>query len=246
MHAPEPTPAQAWEERYAGSARVWSGRPNATLVDVAGTLTPGRALDLGCGEGGDAIWLAQQGWVVTGLDISTTAVRRATDAARALGLPGGRVRFVAVDLEDWSDDGTYDLVTASFLHSHVALSRTEVLRRAAERVAPGGHLLVVSHAAPPPWSQHHEADRAGSADADDHADRADHADHTDHADHADHAHRHDFLDPHEELEALALDRHRWTPVLAEMRTRPATGPDGEETTLEDAVVLLRRGTPGNL
>ncbi|KGM12493.1 methyltransferase type 12, partial [Cellulomonas bogoriensis 69B4 = DSM 16987] len=72
-------PAAFWEDRYAGSGRVWSGEPNATLVDVVAGLTPGRALDLGCGEGGDAIWLARHGWDATGIDISPTAVARATE-----------------------------------------------------------------------------------------------------------------------------------------------------------------------
>jgi thioredoxin reductase/SAM-dependent methyltransferase len=147
--------ARFWEERYAGVEQVWSGRANRAVVDVVSELEAGRVLDLGCGEGGDAIWLAQQGWEVTGVDISPTAIGRARAAATAAGIPDGRITWRAHDLASWRDHGPYDLVTASFLQSPVELPRTEILRRAAAFVAPGGHLLIVSHAAAPPWAKHH-------------------------------------------------------------------------------------------
>ena len=66
----DPTrPLDFWEERYASKSQIWSGRPNSTLVELIGHRAPGRALDLGCGEGGDAIWLAERGWQVTAVDI---------------------------------------------------------------------------------------------------------------------------------------------------------------------------------
>ena len=151
----EPSLAQFWEARYASSEQIWSGRPNQSLVDVVTELPPGRAVDLGCGEGGDAIWLAQQGWQVTGVDVSSTAIARAARAATAAGVPAGRISWQTHDLATWSGDGPYDLVTASFLHSPVAIPRTEILRRAAGQVAPGGHLLILSHAGFPPWSEQH-------------------------------------------------------------------------------------------
>jgi trans-aconitate methyltransferase len=151
-HSPV-TPAEAWEFRYQESPKRWSGNPNATLVDVVAPLTPGRAVDLGCGEGADAIWLARQGWTVLGVDISPTAVTRARGAALEAGVDG-RVTFAAHDLSTWEPEGEIDLVTASFFHSREELPRTEILRRAAAHVAPGGHLAIVSHAAPPPWSEH--------------------------------------------------------------------------------------------
>ncbi len=154
--APDPspvTPAEAWEFRYAEQPQRWSGNPNATLVDVVAPLTPGRAVDLGCGEGADAIWLARQGWTVLGVDISTTAVTRAQGAALEAGVDG-RATFEARDLATWEPKGEVDLVTASFLHSREELPRTQILRRVAAHVAPGGHLAIVSHAAPPPWSEH--------------------------------------------------------------------------------------------
>ncbi|MCJ1697225.1 methyltransferase domain-containing protein [Rathayibacter caricis] len=141
-----------WEARYADSDRIWSGRPNAALVDLVQDLPPGRALDLGCGEGGDALWLAEQGWSVTGLDLSETALGRARREAERRGLA---VEFRQADLgADWPTAGPFDLVCASFLHSMVELPRTAILRRAGDLVAPGGRLAIVTHAAPPPWSGH--------------------------------------------------------------------------------------------
>lgn len=147
------TPAEAWELRYAEQPQRWSGNANATLVDVVAALTPGRAVDLGCGEGADAIWLARNGWTVLGVDISDTAVSRAQGAALEAGVDG-RAAFEARDLATWEPSGEVDLVTASFFHSREDLPRTQILRRVAAHVAPGGHLAIVSHAAPPPWSEH--------------------------------------------------------------------------------------------
>jgi SAM-dependent methyltransferase len=145
---------ESWDERYSGEDKVWSGNVNPQLVDVASRLTPGTALDVGCGEGGDVIWLARQGWRVTGVDISATAIDRARVAATAAAVDGA-VEWVVHDLATWrGGDQTYDLVTASFLQSPVQLPRAEILQRAARLVAPGGHLLVVSHGAPPPWAAH--------------------------------------------------------------------------------------------
>lgn len=144
-------PAAFWEERYAGKPQVWSGRVNRVLADVAGELPPGRALDLGCGEGGDAIWLAEHGWTVTAVDISAIAIERGRAAAVERGL-SDRIEWVAADLGSWQTDAQFDLVSSSFLQSPVELPRAEILRAAAELVAPGGHLLIVSHAAPPPWA----------------------------------------------------------------------------------------------
>ena len=153
------SPAEAWEFRYQEQSQRWSGRPNATLVDlVRGIPVSGRALDLGCGEGADAIWLARQGWHVTGVDISPTAVARAHGAATEVGIAHDQIRFEAHDLSTWEPDGPYELVTASFFHSHEELPRTDILRRAAGQIAPGGHFAIVSHVAAPPWSEHHGHD----------------------------------------------------------------------------------------
>ncbi len=207
---PAVAPAQFWEERYAGSDQVWSGRPNAVVVDLASQLTPGRSLDLGCGEGADVAFLAQQGWQATGIDISPTAIQRGSRAASHLGLAPHQATFAVSDLAGWQDAESYDLVTASYLHSPVALPRTEILRSAAGRVATGGHLLVLSHADFPPWVP--PADR----------------------------HEHHFLTAEQEIEELALDPDDWEVLVAESRPRTTLGPDGQPAKLDDTVVLLRR------
>src|SRR5699024_221640 len=97
--------AEYWDGRYGSQERMWSGRANDALVELAGGLTPGRALDLGSGEGADSIWLAQQGWSVTGIDISTVAVERATAVARELGLDSARIRFRTADLSALAEHG---------------------------------------------------------------------------------------------------------------------------------------------
>jgi SAM-dependent methyltransferase len=135
------------EEIYQGHARKWSGRPNATLVDGVAGLPPGRALDLGCGEGGDAVWLARQGWTVTGADISATALERAAADAQAAGV-AERIDWRLGDLVAGVPAGPYDLVSAQYLHSRGADPgvRVHILRAAADLVAGGGVLLVVGHA----------------------------------------------------------------------------------------------------
>jgi SAM-dependent methyltransferase len=145
-------PAEYWHRRYSESGAIWSGRVNTTLAAVAAELTPGRALDLGCGEGADAIWLAQRGWRTLGIDIATSAIDRARQAAQAAGLTADQIRFVAADLSDVDHDDSYDLVAASFLHSPVELPRVDILRSSAGLVAADGHLLVIGHAAAPPWA----------------------------------------------------------------------------------------------
>ncbi|MFV0374539.1 FAD-dependent oxidoreductase [Microbacterium sp.] len=206
---PQVAPGDFWEKRYAESDRVWSGRVNRVLADLAPTLTTGRALDLGCGEGADVVWLAQQGWSATGIDISPTAVARASAAAEAAGLDAGHARFLVDDLTALPDKN-FDLVTASFLHSPVELAREDILRRATAAVAPGGHLLITSHADFPPW-----------ADVPD-------------------DHRHRFPTPEEQVAQLALDEAGWEIIHAESRPRETTAPDGTPATLDDVVVLVRR------
>ena len=153
---PDLSPTEYWEQRYSGSERVWSGKVNATMASVVAELAPGTAIDLGCGEGGDVLWLAEQGWTALGLDISATAVGRARDEAAARGLDGAS--FEAVDLDAWEPEpASVDLVTASFFQSNVALDRTAILRRAMTALRPGGRLVTVSHAAPPSWAKDHPA-----------------------------------------------------------------------------------------
>lgn len=133
-----------WDERYNQSGRLWSGEPNAALVRETDGLAPGDALDLGCGEGGDAIWLARQGWRVTATDISRIALGRAAEHA-AQAQVSDRVDWQHHDLGMSFPAGTYDLVSAQFLHSLHEMPREEILRNAAAAVVPGGTLLIVGH-----------------------------------------------------------------------------------------------------
>lgn len=150
------SPTEYWEQRYSGREPIWSGKVNETMASVVRDFTPGTSLDLGCGEGGDVLWLAEQGWQAHGLDISATAVGRAREAAAARGL--GSATFTATDLSAWEPEPrSADLVTASFFQSTVALDRTAILRRAASALRPGGHLVVTSHAAPSSWAPDHPA-----------------------------------------------------------------------------------------
>jgi SAM-dependent methyltransferase len=154
-----PDAKEHWEEHYGERNRVWSGRVNSRLTEVVSPLKPGRALDLGCGEGADACWLAERGWTVVAVDISDTALQRAAAEADARGLTD-RIEFVQHDLSDGFPDGTFDLISAQFLHSMIPFDRPRVLKQAASAVRPGGVLLIVDHAGPPPWASklahHHE------------------------------------------------------------------------------------------
>ena len=131
-----------WDRRY-GDVQIWSGNPNGSLVDEVGNMPPGRALDVGAGEGGDALWLAARGWKVTANDISQRALDRVSAQADRLGLD---VRTVHADANARNafEAGAYDLVSAQY----ASIPRTPDSRgvhNLLDAVAPGGTLLVVSH-----------------------------------------------------------------------------------------------------
>ena len=135
---------QTWDARYAESDRIWSGRPNPRLVEHVTGVPAGTALDVGAGEGADAVWLAQQGWQVTALDVSEVALERTATHAREAGV-GDRVRVLHHDvLGDEPLPGGFDLVSAQFLHPPVD-RRAQVIGRLGAAVRPGGLLLVVGH-----------------------------------------------------------------------------------------------------
>ncbi|MGH2459129.1 MAG: class I SAM-dependent methyltransferase [Chloroflexota bacterium] len=135
-----------WEEHYRGRHSAGcQKRPNPQLVIEAGDLAPGTALDAGCGEGADAIWLALRGWRVTAVDISSTALRRGREYSEALGADTeSRIDWVQADLTSWRpSEEHFDLVAAH--HVHTTAPREELVRRLAAAVAPGGTLLIVGH-----------------------------------------------------------------------------------------------------
>ena len=154
---PGETMTQWWDRFYTEQGQVWSGNPNVALVREVAGMTPGTALDLGCAEGADPIWLAQQGWTVLGVDVSQVALDRAS-ARSALGGTelAERITWRQFDLLEEFPDGQFDLVTASFFHSPGDNSRDEPLRRAAAAVAPGGTLLIVSHVVLPGDTSGHD------------------------------------------------------------------------------------------
>lgn len=131
-----------WDERYAAEERLFSGRPNTVLVEEVSALAPGRALDVGCGEGADAVWLAAQGWAVTALDVSRVALDRAAANARNAGV---EVTFVHDGIVEAAlPPAAFDLVSAQYPALRSSASR-DAERALTAAVAPGGLLLVVHH-----------------------------------------------------------------------------------------------------
>lgn len=200
-----------WDDRYSGHRHVWSGRPNLHLVAETADLTPGRAIDVGCGEGADAIWLAQQGWEVTGADVSPVGLERAAANADTAGPEiAQRITWRQVDLfaTAWTPLGSHDLVSSQYLHLPPEV-RGQSMQRLADAVAPGGHLLLAAH---------HPSDleipglRPNLPEL--------------------------FCTP-EELAAL-LHADAWEIVTAGAPERTVNGPEGTPVTIRDTVLHARR------
>jgi len=199
-----------WEDRYRSSEALWSGNPNPQLVTSAAGLTPGAALDVGCGEGADAIWLAGGGWRVTAIDISTVALERGAAHARQVSIEAAEhITWLHVDLTTWVPPAsTFDLVSAQFMQPPVD-QREALHRRLAASVSPGGHLLVVGHH---PTDLQTTVPRPPVAEL--------------------------FFTPADVV--AILDPERWDVVVSEARARQTLDPDGRMTTIHDTVVLARR------
>ncbi len=130
-----------WDLKYAGDELLWRAEPNRFLVEATGDLRPGSVLDVACGEGRNAIWLAERGWRATGVDFSAVALAKARRLAAGRGV---EVDWVEADVRTWAPDGQFDLVVLFYLQLPSS-ERRAVQRAFAEAVAPGGHLLVVGH-----------------------------------------------------------------------------------------------------
>lgn len=200
-----------WNARYGERDRIWSGRPNPQLVTEAEGLAPGTALDVGCGEGADALWLAGRGWRVTGVDISTVALARAAEHETELanrhdgGLPP--VSWEHRDLTKEPPAGTFDLVTAQYMHLPTE-QREPLFRALADVVAPGGTLLIVGH---------HPSDLHGNAP------------------------RPSLPDLYFTAEDIAqLQGDGWEHQVIEARPREASGPEGATLAVADTVYRGRR------
>ncbi len=199
-----------WEERYSASDRVWSGEPNPQLVAEAEGLSPGVAIDVGAGEGADAIWLARHGWHVTAFDISQVALDKGRDRACELGGDvAERIEWRQCDLvEGWDvAPRSIDLVSAQFMHLPPE-QRIPLYRRLAEAVAPGGHLLVVGH---------HPSDMESGL----------------------HRPRVPAMYFTAEQVAAELGSG-WTIEVAEARARATVDGEGRDALIHDAVLLARR------
>jgi len=135
-----------WNERYRSSPHVWSGNPNPQLVAEVANLVAGRALDVGCGEGADAIWLARRGWNVVATDISNVALERAAQHARDSDpVASARIEWRQGDiLVRPAEPDSFDLVSVQFMHLP-AEQRTRLFTALATCVRAGGALLVVGH-----------------------------------------------------------------------------------------------------
>lgn len=130
-----------WDERYSTSELIWTGRANQFVEQHLADLAPGTAVDLGAGEGRNAVWLAQRGWTVTAVDFSSVGLDKARRLAAEHGVD---IAVECADATTWAPDGEVDLVVLSYLQLPTAQQRT-VLERSASWLAPGGTLFVIAH-----------------------------------------------------------------------------------------------------
>jgi SAM-dependent methyltransferase len=204
----------AWDERYRSKGALWSGNPNRYLVSEAEGLPPGTALDVGAGEGADAIWLAARGWRVTAVDISSVALGRAAAHAADRGDDiAGRIAWRHEDVTSWQPPkASFDLVSAQYMHL-VAAVRSVVFPWLAAAVAPGGTLLIVGH---------HPSDLQTTMPRPPVPER---------------------FYTGDDVEAL-LDTTEWTVVTNAAPAREATDPDGNTVTIHDTVFRTVRNSAG--
>jgi SAM-dependent methyltransferase len=140
----EPDPAAAWwNDRYASRPTLWGKGPNRFVAEAFEGLPPrGRALDLGCGEGRNAVWLAEQGWQATGVDFSSLALERGRQLALERGV---EVAYVEADVTTWEAPEPFDLIVVAYLHL-LPEQLSEVWPRLARALSPGGEVFLIGHA----------------------------------------------------------------------------------------------------
>ena len=136
------TQRDLWNDRYSERGTLWGAEPNVFVVDRLANVAPGRALDLGCGQGRNAIWLAARGHSVTAVDVSDVAVAQAAELAAEAGV---EVDFLAADLQTWEPPETaFDLVLLAYIQAPPE-TRQAVHAKATRALAPGGVVCVVAH-----------------------------------------------------------------------------------------------------
>ncbi len=221
---------QHWKQVHDRPDAGHEAPPNPHLVREVGALAPGTALEGGCGEGAEAVWLAQAGWVVTAVDIADEVLARAAGRAAALGV-GDRVQWVRADLGSWEPPAPFDLVTTHY--AHPAMPQLEFYERLGSWVAPGGSLLVVGHAQPGDGPHGHQARSGGH----DHGD-SNGPGHDDRHDHGDEPPAEARVTPQSITERL--DPGSWEVVTAHELTRTVDAPGGAPGALRDVVVRARR------
>jgi len=133
--------SKQWDERYSTSELIWTGRANQFVETNLADLEPGTAIDLGAGEGRNAVWLASRGWTVTAVDFSPVGLDKAQELAAE---HGATITTVQADATTWEPDAPVDLVVLSYLQLPSDQQRT-VLEHAATWLTPGGTLLVIAH-----------------------------------------------------------------------------------------------------
>ncbi|MEE8739058.1 MAG: class I SAM-dependent methyltransferase [Bifidobacterium sp.] len=206
-----------WNTFYAEHTLLEHANVGPILVEQTSGLKPLTALDLGCGEGSDAIWLARKGWNVLAVDLSQNALDRARDNCERAGVQAV-VTFRQFDLSRGFPDGSYALVSAQFLHSPVARpgERGHILARAAAAVESGGDLLIVSHWTMPQWHRHMpDSGEFGDVDV-------------------------SVPTPEQTRAAVRIPGVRWATVRDEMVTAVVSGPENQTGERQDHVLHLRR------
>lgn len=206
-----------WESHWQQANGHGAGReivPNPYLARETSSLAPGTALDAGCGEGAEAIWLAAQGWQVTAADISTEALSRASSRATTGGAAPERVQWVEADLRAWEPGKQFDLVTTHY--AHPAMPQLAFYQRISDWVAPGGTLLIVGHLNTPDTTGHgHRQEEQGN-------------------------HPPEEASVTAASITAGLDATQWDVVTAEEHIRALTNRAGRAVELHDVVVRATR------